>query len=131
MDNTIAIDCFHCEQYCRIMRGIPLLCFFFIKNCGWGLPSLPKAIRSNLAAGPNAIGFGYQVKPKTLPKRANNVRSCYSAEPKSGGSGSAEQTQNTSKGGWVWLGLILGLVVQSYSKIYYYLYYKYFKFYYY
>jgi hypothetical protein len=50
------------------------------------LPSLPKIVGFGLATGPNAVGFGCQAKPKTLPKRANNVRSCYPAGPNSVGS---------------------------------------------
>jgi len=39
------------------------------------LPPLPKAVRPDLAAEPNAIGSGYQVRPKIIPQGANIVRS--------------------------------------------------------
>jgi hypothetical protein len=90
MDNTIAINCFHCGQHYRTMGGVSLLCLFYQKLRLGALPSLPKAIESNLAAGPNAIKSGCQVRPKTLPKGANSVGSCYLAKPNSVGSGSAE-----------------------------------------
>ena len=90
MDNTIVIDCFHCGQHYRTMGGVSLLCLFYQELRLGALPYLPKAIGSNLAAGPNAIKSGCQVRPKTLPKGANSVGFCYPAEPNSVGSGSAE-----------------------------------------
>jgi len=69
-----------------------LLCciFIFCQELQLGaLSPLPKAIGSGLVAGLNAIGFGYQSRPKTLLKGANNVESCCTTGPNSVGSGSA------------------------------------------
>jgi len=59
-----------------------LLCFLSRIVVGGVLPTLPKAIGSDLVAGPNAIGFGCQDMSKTLPKGANNIGSCCPARPK-------------------------------------------------
>jgi len=37
------------------------------------LPTLPKAIWSSLVAGPNAVGFSCQARPKTLSKEATSL----------------------------------------------------------
>jgi len=50
------------------------------------LPPLPKAIGVGLAAGSNVVGSGSHARPKTLPKRAPSVGSCYPVRPKSNGS---------------------------------------------
>jgi len=59
-----------------------LLCFLSRIAAGGVLPTLPKAIGSDLVAGPNAVGFGCQDRSKTLPKGANNIGSRCPARPK-------------------------------------------------
>jgi hypothetical protein len=57
--------------------GVPRLFFFFYQELWLGtLPPLPKV-----------VGSGCQFRPKTLPKRANNVVSCCPTRPNSVGSG--------------------------------------------
>jgi len=53
--------------------GASLCCVFWQKLRLRVLPFLRKTIGAGLAAGPNVVGSGSQVKSKTLSKGATNV----------------------------------------------------------
>ena len=81
---------------------------------------------------PKAIGSSYQVRPNTLSKGANNIGSCYLARLKTlqnrVGCGCPARPTSVRVGSWTqypWVWLC------SHTQGYFYLYYKYFKFYYY
>ena len=79
-ERNCVIEYLHCGQHCCTMgHSFPL---FLVNNYGWGCDLLyQKPLGLTLVAGPNAVVFGWQVRPKTLPKHANNVESCIPAKP--------------------------------------------------
>ena len=64
---------FYYGQHYRALRGVFLCCVFRQELQVEALPTLPKAIRSSLAAGPNGVGCGYQARPKTHLKWATTL----------------------------------------------------------
>jgi len=93
MDDTVAIDYFHCGQHCSAL-GVFFCCVFGKKLQLTALPPLPKAVRSGLAAGPNSIGSDCQTKPKTHPKSDTSVDHGAKQDP----------VVHGCHRSWVWLG---------------------------
>ena len=121
MDDTIAIDYFHCGQHYKALSGHSSI-VFFVKNCGWGHCLLSQKLLG-LAVKPSPKHFQTeQQRWVLLPSRTQYC--CVWPN----------QTQNTTKQDCVWLTARptdLRVWLRSYTQGYYYLYYKYFKFYYY
>ena len=86
MDYIVDIKCLYSRRHCSIIRALYLL-FFSKKLLLRALSllfSVPKTIESGLAPRPNAIGFVYQARPKSLSTgigsglvtKPNVIRSC-------------------------------------------------------
>jgi hypothetical protein len=66
VDDTVGIDCFHCEQHCSALGAFLSCVFFFYQKLQLGgLPSLSKAVGSDLTTWPNIVG---QPGPKHFQK---------------------------------------------------------------
>jgi len=55
------------------LEGAFLYCVFSQELRLGVLPSLPKVVRSCLAAGPIVVGPGCKARPKTLPTSVNSI----------------------------------------------------------
>jgi hypothetical protein len=77
VDDTVGIDCFHCEQHCSALGAFLSCVFFFIKNYSWGACLLCQKL----------LGLTWQHDPTLLGSQAQNT------------------SKRCQKKGWVWLGL--------------------------